>query len=1351
MSQEEAVDSMDTEDSDEEEIFDGRHLRKSLRSSLRSQNHSAQESHSNNLNIRRSTRKKLQTYENLNSSWIFGTQTLKGYPMYKKQSSSSDKEMADEDSSHAPRMKRRSSLRSHENLSPKGSSRHLSNNHSLNSSRELRTRSRLRGHSNRDHLEDEDFHRELMERPDRSLRKLSDHHEHDLPETTERSQRSSEPCERELRNKSQLKLRNSHGDKNDKERDGQNKTDTKVKVEIKDNKSDVKTNEERELRSGTLRTREGPVTRQRNNGKSTPKVEENDEEDEEDDQESDKAGKDENNENSENEGNEGFTDMYSRVKRPRRTSTRVRQKRQLAEDSDMSESTDEPGPRKYSLRQKKPTVEKFQIRNEPVRRSMRERRFRDMYSTAARRRKHRSKTSSSSDSSDSEAQCYKSKNKKNRQSSNPQGAPSTSDRKADISPISVDSDITFNDVGGLESHVHCLKEMVVFPMVYSNVFERFHVTPPKGVLFHGPPGTGKTLIARALANECSKGSRKVSFFMRKGADCLTKWVGESERQLRLLFEQAQQMKPSIIFFDEIDGLAPVRSTKQDQIHASIVSTLLALMDGLNNRGEVIVIGATNRIDAIDPALRRPGRFDRELFFPLPSMKERLEILKIHMKKWGNPPDDQLLQVLADKSTGYCGSDLKALCTEAVIQGLKRTYPQIYLTNNRLLLNPTKVEVKKEDFEKASSLLVPASHRVTPAIGQKLLPFMEPLLEPVLQELISIVQEIFPQGMNPALAKTKTTKGIHRPRLVITGGTKARNQSPQLAKALLYHMEHLAIHNLNVSTLFSESARSPEETCVQVFNEASRNVPSVIYVEGIDQWWPLVPETVKAVFLCRISSLSPTLPIFILTSSEVDYEELPEQIQQLFSQLRGEVYNIPGTTEEQRVKFFKPIFTTMSLRPPVIKLKNLEALEELPLAPDPEPKKLSPKELKILHEQQEVSLRQLRIFLREICAKLARNKQFYMFTQPVDTEEAPDYNDIISHPMDLETMMTKIDMHLYMCARDFLDDVDLICANALEYNPARNPADKLIRHRACSLRDNAYALIKAEMDSDFEDACQEISKTRKMQNNPESTSKESNENCPSADAKADESSHNGEKHRESDVGTTAVNGRTSTNSRKRRLKSSWARGFVKKVHKKKKITFEDGSSGVVDQEETEQGTTQEFETETTIVLNGHISDNSESDHDSNNETAQKPETNIQNDQPDQPNEQETTTKSTSEVLPITTNVEVADEEEESQHENVNENLKENAENVSYSFDSDYDQLTFNIEDSESVLIDRDELENGYAYTVKATADFPIDLLCDAYVQLRRRVAQYSKVHDRKMLPKELMEDVKSFEKYHTLEQ
>ena len=152
-----------------------------------------------------------------------------------------------------------------------------------------------------------------------------------------------------------------------------------------------------------------------------------------------------------------------------------------------------------------------------------------------------------------------------------------------------------------------------------------------------------------------------AFFMRKGADCLSKWVGEAERQLRLLFEEARNCQPSIIFFDEIDGLAPVRSSKQDQIHASIVSTLLALMDGMDGRGQVVVIGATNRPDAVDPALRRPGRFDREFYFPLPGLEAREKILRIITKKWqGWEGEDGETRAkgLSKLTKGYGGADLR---------------------------------------------------------------------------------------------------------------------------------------------------------------------------------------------------------------------------------------------------------------------------------------------------------------------------------------------------------------------------------------------------------------------------------------------------------------------------------------------------------------------------------------------------------------------------------------------------------------------------------------------------------------------------------------------------------------------
>ena len=162
----------------------------------------------------------------------------------------------------------------------------------------------------------------------------------------------------------------------------------------------------------------------------------------------------------------------------------------------------------------------------------------------------------------------------------------------------------------VQAHPSTLNYGTLGPGSNPELFLKFHVTPPRGVLFHGPPGTGKTLLARALANSVGLNGRKITFYMRKGADALSKWVGEAEKQLRLLFEEARRTQPSIIFFDEIDGLAPVRSSKQEQIHASIVSTLLALMDGMDGRGQVIVIGATNRPDNIDPALRRPGRESR---------------------------------------------------------------------------------------------------------------------------------------------------------------------------------------------------------------------------------------------------------------------------------------------------------------------------------------------------------------------------------------------------------------------------------------------------------------------------------------------------------------------------------------------------------------------------------------------------------------------------------------------------------------------------------------------------------------------------------------------------------------------
>lgn len=219
----------------------------------------------------------------------------------------------------------------------------------------------------------------------------------------------------------------------------------------------------------------------------------------------------------------------------------------------------------------------------------------------------------------------------------------------------------------------------MFPLLYPEVFANLGISPPRGVLFHGPPGTGKTLLARLLAQSCTVpgGNRKVSFFMRNGSDCLSKWIGEAEKNLRLLFKKAKEEQPAIIFFDEIDGLAPERTAKQDQSHISLVATLLALMDGLDDRGNVVVIGATNRIHAIDPALKRPGRFDREFFFDLPGQETRKKIIAIHTSKWNPPLGPPILEKLAGETAGFSGADLKSLCVEAALRAIRRACPRAY--------------------------------------------------------------------------------------------------------------------------------------------------------------------------------------------------------------------------------------------------------------------------------------------------------------------------------------------------------------------------------------------------------------------------------------------------------------------------------------------------------------------------------------------------------------------------------------------------------------------------------------------------------------------------------------------------
>lgn len=413
----------------------------------------------------------------------------------------------------------------------------------------------------------------------------------------------------------------------------------------------------------------------------------------------------------------------------------------------------------------------------------------------------------------------------------PPGLGKVKDKKAlaDADPLGVDPNVSFEGVGGLDGHINQLKEMVALPLLYPEVFQQFHITPPRGVLFHGPPGTGKTLLARALASSVSSQGKKVTFYMRKGADALSKWVGEAEKQLRLLFEEARKNQPSIIFFDEIDGLAPVRSSKQEQIHASIVATLLALMDGMDGRGQVIVIGATNRPDSVDPALRRPGRFDREFYFPLPDVGARRAIIDIHTKGWEPSLKPAFKDQLAELTRGYGGADLRALCTEAALNAVQGTYPQIYSSDKKLLIDPSTIKVLAKDFMISVNKIVPSSERSAASGATPLRKDVEPLLRKPLSQLSNLLDDAIPRkrkatALEEAMYDDRDDEAgferenmqmqfessrVFRPRLLIRGFQGMGQQ--YLGAALLSKLEGLHVQNFDLATLLKDSTRVGRST------------------------------------------------------------------------------------------------------------------------------------------------------------------------------------------------------------------------------------------------------------------------------------------------------------------------------------------------------------------------------------------------------------------------------------------------------------------------------------------------------------------------------------------------------------
>ena len=267
-------------------------------------------------------------------------------------------------------------------------------------------------------------------------------------------------------------------------------------------------------------------------------------------------------------------------------------------------------------------------------------------------------------------------------------------------------EVTYEDIGGLDKEIDAVREIIELPLRYPEVFQRLGIKPPKGVLLYGPPGTGKTLLAKAVANESG-----ASFYSINGPEIMSMWYGKSEENLRKVFEDAEKNAPSIIFIDEIDAIAPKREEVTGEVERRVVSQLLTLMDGLKARGQVIVIGATNRPDSLDPALRRPGRFDREIEIGVPNQKARLEILQIHTR---NMPlaKDVNLEELAEKTYGYVGADLEMLAKEAAMHALRRVIPDLSSLKDKELPREVleKLVVTKEDFDYAMQKVEPSAMR-----------------------------------------------------------------------------------------------------------------------------------------------------------------------------------------------------------------------------------------------------------------------------------------------------------------------------------------------------------------------------------------------------------------------------------------------------------------------------------------------------------------------------------------------------------------------------------------------------------------------------------------------------------------
>jgi len=382
-------------------------------------------------------------------------------------------------------------------------------------------------------------------------------------------------------------------------------------------------------------------------------------------------------------------------------------------------------------------------------------------------------------------------------------------------------EINYEDIGGLTDEIKKIREMVEIPLKHPEIFDRLGVEPPKGVLLHGPPGTGKTLLAKAVATETDS-----NFILLNGPEIMSKFYGESEKKIRDIFADAEKNAPSIIFIDEIDAIAPKREEVHGEVERRVVSQILTMMDGLQSRGKVVVIGATNRVNAIDPALRRPGRFDREIEVGVPGKEGRLAILQIHTR--GMPLNkDVILEKLAGLTHGFVGADLESLCKESAMNVLRKYLPKMKLDSEEQIPLEIleKLIVKHSDFIDSLKVVRPSAMREvlveTPNVSWADVGG----IDKVKQELIEAVEWPIKYADSFKRMGIRASKGILLYGPPGTGKTL-------LAKAVAKESEANFIQ-IKGPSLLSKWVNDSHKGMQKVFERARQVAPCIVFFDEIE--------------------------------------------------------------------------------------------------------------------------------------------------------------------------------------------------------------------------------------------------------------------------------------------------------------------------------------------------------------------------------------------------------------------------------------------------------------------------------------------------------------------------------------